>query len=216
MTSGLDVYLKEYEQLRQELTSRINLAYALIALDLTVLGAGLTVFQAFPEIVVGLSAVSCFLWLIFMDHASQVYKIAAYISLHIAPNLRAVASHSMRWEEFLRKVDAGGRPASEELYGAPDQAVPREWIVSGGPSKYLAMLFGGSSPILVIAFVASTGVDGTWPERLLRAGVLLGSLGVWLMALIRYRSFQQTIRAINRAIIYRDTKGTGQSYGQSN
>lgn len=199
MADKVDVYLKEYEQLRQELLGRINLAYALIALDLTVLGAGLTVFQTFPEVVVGLAVASSFLWLFFMDHASQVYKIAAYTALRLGPLLRATAPESLRWEEFLRDLDSGTESASRALFGSVGNDV-RGWIVSGGSSSFLALLFGGSPVVLLIAFGASSGLNGTLSERLVRLGVLLVSSAVWVVALIRWIRFKRTVKAVNSAI----------------
>lgn len=200
MVQPVEVQLKEFEQLRQEIVARINLAYALIALELTVLGAGLTVFDKFPEVVVGLAVASSFLWLIFIDHAAQVYKLAAYISLWLAPQVRSDAPGSLRWEEFLRQVDQGGEDTARALYRREGAPRPDGWIKSGGPSPFLAALFGGSPPVLLAAYAASSGLSGPLAEQAVRGGVLLASLGFWLLALWRYRAFQLTVRCINAAI----------------
>ncbi|AGZ43842.1 hypothetical protein [Actinoplanes friuliensis] len=211
MADRIDVHLKEYEQLRHELVHRIGLAYALITLNLTVLGAGLTVLQRLPAVGVGLAIASSSLWLFFIDHASQVYKIAAYIALRIGPAVRTVAPEAFRWEEFVRELDAGGSRASRVLYPGQSGPAPQNWIVSGGPSRYLAALFGGSPPILLIAFIVSSGFDGSAAEVVLRFVVLLAGLGIWAIALTRYRAFRRTVSAINEAISasYRNDQASG-------
>lgn len=200
MSQSVEVQLAEFEQLRQEIVTRINLAYALIAIDLTVLGAGLTLFDKLPEVVVGLAVASSFLWLIFIDHAAQVYKLAAYISLWLAPALRTAVPGSLRWEEFLRMVDQGGTETARALYHRDGAPLPRSWIKSGGPSPFLAALFGGSPPVLLTAYATSSDLSGSLAEQALRGGVLLASLAFWLLAVQRYWSFRSTVRCINSAI----------------
>ncbi|SNS13591.1 hypothetical protein SAMN06893096_102176 [Geodermatophilus pulveris] len=212
MASPLEAHVKEYEQLRQEILARINLAYALIALDLTVLGAGLTVFDTLPDVVAGLAVASSFLWLIFIDHAAQVYKLAAYIALWLAPEIRTAAPGSLRWEEFLRQVDQGGAKTAHALFGRQDAPQPVGWIKSGGPSPFLAALFGGSPPVLLAAYAASSGLSGSLGEQAVRGGVLFASLGFWLLAMSRYRSFRWTVKYINEAIAEsRERPGGGTS-----
>jgi hypothetical protein len=204
MAHDVDVYLKEFQLLREELVTRTNLAYALIAVDLTVLGAGLTVFQALPPAALGLAAVSSFLWLIFMDHASQVYKIAAYISLRLAPELRAVAPLALQWERFLRELDAGGQRTANALYRQGKGSAPKHWITSGASSKYTATLFAGSPPVLLIAFAVSAATPKTHvslAEHLVELAALLLSFGIWVRAIIRFRHYLHTLRAISAAIL---------------
>jgi hypothetical protein len=200
MADAADVYLMEFEQLRDELVQRTNMSYALIALDLTALGAGLTVFQAFPAIVIGLAVVTSFLWLIYIDHASQIYKIAAYIALRLAPRLEETATAAMQWENFLRQLDKGGPEAAAALSGPGDHRTPRHWIVSGGPGTYVAALFAASPPVLLATFAISSGIGGDALERLLRLAVLLATYAVWVGSIVRFCHFQETVRAINAAI----------------
>jgi hypothetical protein len=67
----------------------------------------------------------------FMDHASQEYKIAADTAPWIGPAVRSVAPLALRWEEFLREVDAGGSRAASALYGEHAGPTPRVSIVAG-------------------------------------------------------------------------------------
>jgi hypothetical protein len=200
MADAADVYLMEFEQLRNELVQRTNMAYAVVALDLTALGAGLTVFQTFPAIVVGLAVVASFLWLIYMDHASQTYKIAAYIALRLAPKLEGTAPGAMQWEHFLRELDEGDETAAAALYGPDYDRAPKHWIVSGGPGRYVATLFAASPPLLLVAFAVSSARGGDFLERILRGTVLLAALAVWVGSIIRFRHFRETIKVINAAI----------------
>jgi hypothetical protein len=205
MADAADVYLMEYEQLRDELVQRTNMSYALIALDLTVLGVGLTVFQTFPEIVIALAVVASFLWLLYIDHASQIYKIAAYIALRLAPRLEQTAPEAMQWESFLRQLDKGGPEAAAALTGPDGHRIPRYWIVSGGPGKYVAALFAASPPVLLAAFAMTSKNDGAALEPLLRLAVLLVTYAVWVGSIVRFCHFQETVRAINAAISARSS-----------
>ncbi|MGY1701241.1 hypothetical protein [Geodermatophilus sp. SYSU D00766] len=203
MATLVDVQLKEFEQLRQEIVTRINLAYALIAVELTILGAGLTLFEKLPEVVIGLAVASSFLWLIFIDHAVQVYKLAAYIALWIGPRLRSAVPGSLLWEEFLRRVDGGRAEAAHALFGRDDAPKPTGWVKSGGPSAVLAFLFGGSPPVLVAAYLAAAELSGPPLEQAVRWGALGVTAALWSLALLRYRCFRATVASIKAAILER-------------
>jgi hypothetical protein len=85
--SARTVALSEYDSLRSEINNRTTLAYTLISLELAAVGAGLSVITKLPDVLLGLAAVSCFLWLFWVDHAGAVYKLASYIALELAPKL---------------------------------------------------------------------------------------------------------------------------------
>jgi len=99
------VDLSEYEQLRNEINNRTQLSAGSIALQLAALGAGLSVLKDFPDVVVALAMVSSFLWLLWIDHTSQIYKIAASIGLRLAPRLRERNLELLGWEHFMRTLD---------------------------------------------------------------------------------------------------------------
>src|SRR5215471_17255465 len=86
--SSRTINLTEYKQLRGEINNRTQLSAGLVALQLTALGAGIFVMKEHPAVVIALTAVSSFLWLLWIDHTSQIYKIAFYIGMNLAPRLR--------------------------------------------------------------------------------------------------------------------------------
>ena len=115
MAERHDADLLEFERLRTEIDGRTQLAFGLVTLEVTALGAGLSVFERFPDVVVGLAVVSSILWTLYLDHSGQVRKLAAYIGLRLAPRLRASDHDVLGWESFLRELDAGGEVTRRAL-----------------------------------------------------------------------------------------------------
>src|SRR5215217_4678149 len=93
------VDLIEYANLRNEINNRTQLSAGLVGLNLAALGAGISIIRHVPDIVVALAGVSSFLWLLWIDHTSQIYKIAAYIGLCLAPRLREGTEELLGWEQ---------------------------------------------------------------------------------------------------------------------
>ena len=147
--SGIhDVDLAEFDRLRTEIDSRTTLSNQLISYQLTALGAGIAVFDKYPDVLLGLAAVSTFLWLFWIDHTTQIYKLAAYLELRLAPRLRKDGVDLLSWERFLRRVDTGGATAERELYGDVAgrnlQIQATKWIAG-----YAAGLLGFSTLVLL-------------------------------------------------------------------
>lgn len=196
-----DVALAEFGALRAEIDNRTTLAYALIGLELTALGAGLTVFGTVPHISLALSAVSSFLWLFWCDIAGQIYKIAAYIRIDLAPRLRTGDTDPLRWEGFLRELDAGGERARMILYPHGREDLVRSVQKSNSADWYTLLLFGGAPPAFISLYVSQSHA---WPGQ---GGVFLNLLAVfaaatlWFFAIYRFIMFQRTIRTVNQAIL---------------
>jgi hypothetical protein len=156
MANGIldtDIDLAEFDRLREEIDNRTQLSTNLVLAEIAALGAGISVLDKVPDVLLGLSAVSSFLWLLWMDHTEQIYKIAAYIAQQLAPRLRARDPECLGWERFLRILDKGGKEAGRLLYG---QLGEREDEVRVQPTRnigtYILLLFGFTAPILWAAY----------------------------------------------------------------
>jgi hypothetical protein len=193
MTTDPD--LVEYDHLRQEINNRTTLAYGLIALQLAALGAGLSAFERLPEILLGLAVVSSFLWVFWMDHTGQIFKIAAYIGLRLAPRLRKASPGAFGWERFFRDLDAGAVP--EWIDHAQDSSFPVH--TTGSVHLYTGALFGAPPPIFLIAYLAS-GLHGSGGGEVLRWVGFVGALVLWLAAMHRFVVYRRMIGVIGDMI----------------
>lgn len=202
----------EFQNLRAEINNRTNLAYALITLQLAALGTGLSVMTRVPDVLLGLAAASSFLWLFWVDHAGQVHKIAGYIALELSPHLGAdVRRPVLRWEHFLRRIDAGGGTTRRALYGgsAPQGTVHVQ--SSKAADVYAMLLFGCTPPLMIGGYVASMLV------RAERSPVLVvvpaaAATALWAYTVTRFRGFRKTVDTIGTAIRASDADaapGTG-------
>lgn len=63
--------LVEFQCLRQEIDGRTPLAYGLVALEIAALGASIAVVDKVSDTLLGAAIIPIFLWLFWMDHASQ-------------------------------------------------------------------------------------------------------------------------------------------------
>jgi hypothetical protein len=187
----------EYEQMRQEIDSRTNLAYTLIALELAALGAGISVIDKVPEVLMGAAIVSSYLWLFWMDHAGQVYKIASYIALRLAPRARKTAPGALGWEAYLREIDAGGERSQRALFG-PEKVMRRRQLARSGSADWsTGLLFGGTPPLLLVAYGVLEAHRG--PNAIRLVALALIAL-LWLFTCGRFRAFRRNIQLISAAI----------------
>ncbi len=119
----ISIHLAEYASLRQEIDNRTRLANQLVFSQLTVLGAGMAVFdvdKAFvQDVLLGLAAISACLWLFWLDHLRQIFKIGAYIGLRLAPILQGFDARALGWEKFLREIDSDEHRAGAAIFGDP-------------------------------------------------------------------------------------------------
>jgi hypothetical protein len=78
----------ELQALRQAITSHFTLSATLIALELAAFGSSLSFVDKSTHVLAGLAVISSFLWLLWIDHSTQILKIAAYIAIELAPRMR--------------------------------------------------------------------------------------------------------------------------------
>jgi hypothetical protein len=182
-----DVHVAEYEALRSEILSRTQMGNGLVTLEIAALGAGLSTFSTLPEVLVGLAAVSSVLWLLWIDQASQVWKIAFYIAERLAPELQKRVPGALGWEQFLRQFDQGGDAGK---------------AVTTNINLYMTLVFGGAPPLLLVGYAANSGsLSGS--EGAFRILALLAGTGLWLFAARVYRDFRRAIRNLDHRIARR-------------
>lgn len=180
-----DVDLAEFQKLRDEIMARTQLVNTLVGVELAALGAGISSFTTVPDVLIGLAAVSSFLWLLWLDHAEQVQKIAAYIALRLRPRLAVGADQVLRWETYMRQLDREPR-------------MPHTQAVS----NYIAGLFAGGPVVLLTIYglvVSDRFEDGSFPQVARFVGLGIAVL-LWLVTLRQYRVFRGVVATIERAI----------------
>ncbi|HYY75098.1 MAG TPA: hypothetical protein VE644_02130 [Gaiellaceae bacterium] len=183
--STRDVDLAEFQKLRDEIMARTQLVNTLVGVELAALGAGISSFTAVPDVLIGLAAVSSFLWLLWLDHAEQVQKIAAYIALRLRPRLAVGTDQVLRWETYMRQLDREPR-------------MPHTQAVS----NYIAGLFAGGPVVLLTIYglvVNDRFEDGSFPQVARFVGLGIAVL-LWLVTLRQYRVFRGVVATIERAI----------------
>jgi hypothetical protein len=180
-----DVDLAEFQKLRDEIMARTQLVNTLVGVELAALGAGISSFTTVPDALIGLAAVSSFLWLLWLDHAEQVQKIAAYIALRLRPRLAVGTDQVLRWETYMRQLDREPR-------------MPHTQAVS----NYIAGLFAGGPVVLLTIYglvVSDRFEDGSFSQVARFVGLGIAVL-LWLVTLRQYRVFRGVVATIERAI----------------
>jgi hypothetical protein len=202
------VALAEYDSLRSEINNRTTLAYALISLELAAIGVGLSVITKLPDVLLGLAAVSCFLWLFWIDHAGAVYKLASYIALELAPKLSDAAGQPMLgWEYFLRRINKDRDTARETLYGDRATDQPAYIQSTTAADRYTMLLFGVPPPIFIVGYLVT--ILGREHHRstlviwLSASAVAL----LWLFAVFRFLGFLKMVNNVGDAILARGATG---------
>jgi len=108
----------EYQALRQEVSNRQALSSTLVAADLAIFGAGVSVGIKYPDVLFALAVISSMLWLFWLSQTMQIYRIAAYVALEIRPSLRRIYGHDLlNWESYVRRLTRSRAMAIEALYG---------------------------------------------------------------------------------------------------
>lgn len=206
------VDLVDYQRVRDEIDNRTKLSSQLLNYHLLIVGAIISAYDKLPhEIAVVGAFTSNVFWLMWLDHTSQIYKLAAYIELRIAPRLRRGHPNAMSWERFMRNLDEGGATASYALFGerkGGDLDIPK----TEGIAKYIYMLFGGVSLLLLAVFVVefrasfvqviSDILQPALPDYLDVIRLLGGLLALALFAYgsVKNRQLTTTARLIKSAI----------------
>jgi hypothetical protein len=189
-TVEVTITLSEYESLRREIEMRATLSSSLIALDLSALGVGLVAAKNSIDLYAGLGFLSVMLWLFWLDHTEQIWKLATYISLRLRPVLQRAAPQSLEWESFLRRLDEQKRVRATN-YAA----------------LYITILFASVPPLLAIVLAVRAaqvpgGFDVTLGVRLASAGAVVA---FWLFALGQFRQFTRSRDQMDSWISHPDT-----------
>jgi hypothetical protein len=181
-----DVDLAEFQKLRDEIMARTQLVNTLVGVELAAVGTGISSFTSIPDVLIGLAAVSSFLWLLWLDHAEQVQKIAAYIALRLRPRLTVGSDQVLRWETYMRQLDR-------------EPKMPHTQAVS----NYIAGLFAGGPLVLLTIYglvVSDRFEDGSFPQVARFVGLGVAVL-LWVVTLRQYRVFRGVVATIERAIV---------------
>jgi hypothetical protein len=189
----------EVAGLRQEITTRVSLMNALVALELAAVGTGLTISGHSVHVLAGLAAISSFLWLLWIDQSISTYKLAAYLAIELAPGLSELAGRPLLgWEYFLRRVEAGGAASGRALY--PRTRHSRAQTTRAVRADlYVPLLFGGTPPVLLTLYVVSA-VHHRAAAVAIALACLLGT-ALWVFALVRFKDFVRNTKVLDQAVI---------------
>src|SRR3954451_20806531 len=201
---GLTIDLAEFDKLRQEIDNRTTLGSNVVALELTAVGASVAVADSVPDALLGLAAITCCLWLLWLDHAVQVYKVASYIGVHLAPQLTKAAGRPvLGWETYLRALDAGGQRARLALFpaGAPGDVGDNPVTETRSGASYVTLLFGGI-PLVTTGVYVAVVIDRyeSTAELVRFAGVAVVA-ALWIASFVRYREFRASSGHIVAALL---------------
>lgn len=205
---AISIHLAEYASLRQEIDNRTRLANQLVFSQLTVLGAGMAVFDVdkvfLQDVLLGLAAISACLWLFWLDHLRQVFKIGAYIGLRLAPILQGFDARALGWEKFLREIDSDEHRAGIAIFGDPaGRSIRFGKTRSIGANTTL--LFGAITPVLIAVYLSAymepilTG--GLAGADTIRVVAVLATVGVWGAAVRQALQLRRTMDAISDAVL---------------
>jgi hypothetical protein len=196
MSVSVGIAIAEAQSLRGEITARITLMNAVIALELATLGTGLAVIGKPTYLLAALGAASSFLWLQWLEHSTYTYKIAAYLAVELAPALSRLTGHPvLGWEEFLRRIEGNGEESRRALYPGPGVR-GRRLVYSGRHGEwYTSLLFAITPPLLQVLYVVDTRDSLV---RVLPACLAAGLM--WVYTLVRYVLHMRDIKVINQAI----------------
>lgn len=201
--SARDIDLAEFQKLRDEITARMQHVNAIVGIELTALGVGISAFTKIPDVLLGLAAVCSFLWLLWLDYAEQVQKIAAYIAIRLRPRLRAGDVDVLNWETYMRQLDSD--PATA-LYGASDPARRLRMPHTQAIGNYIAGLFAGGPIILLSIYgvlVSMRFEDGSLGQVGRFVGIGIAAT-LWLLTVRQYIIFRRLISTMEDAIAASD------------
>jgi hypothetical protein len=188
------VDLEEYKQLRAEILTRLTLHNQLTSYTVATMTAGLAIFSNYPDVLLAISFLTSWFWLLYASHDGHIFRIAQYIALELAPRLAADGHAALGWEAYLRKFDA-------REVDVPGQAAKMK-ASKTGISTSMAVIFGGSAPVLIIIFWVSQ-----WPIQ--KPGIpLYGrilatacAIVMWVNAMRRARDTTLLRKNVNSAIV---------------
>jgi nicotinamide riboside transporter PnuC len=139
-----DIHLAEFNRCRDEIDNRTDISEKLVLAQITALGTGIAVLDKTPDVLLGLSAVTSFLWLFWTAHTHATSQLSGYIALQLAPRLRGLVQNHrvLGWEEYRRIYPSLTRSTDIESPEKPKNAA--DWKL---------WLFAGTTPVLLLVYV---------------------------------------------------------------
>lgn len=206
-----DVDLMEFQRLRSEIDNRTTISESIIIAHITALATGLSLLEKVPDVLLALSYVSSLLWLSWLAHTRQIYKLSGYIAIVLAPRLpKLPEKRALYWEEYSRMVDRVGTRA----FGLSYPHLLKEAIATIATaahyqniSWFIGMFFM-CGPLLLFIYVIvilgkQCGIDDLIlePVNYLRLMLMGGSLYLWCVARKRYKETDAVRKAIEDAVL---------------
>jgi hypothetical protein len=177
------VDLEEYKQLRAEILARLTLHNQLTSYTVAAIAAALAVFSSYRDVLLALSFLTSWFWLLYSSHDAHIFRIAHYIGTELAPRLKTDEHDVLGWERSWRKTaDAK--------------------ISKTGISTSMAIIFGGSTPVLTAIFwlpqLPVQNFDVAFYGRILAT---LCAIAMWFNAIYYARLAASVRRQVNTAIL---------------
>lgn len=199
MAEDVALDVAELQALRQEIASHFTLSTTLMALELAAFGSSLSLVDKSTYILPVLAVISSFLWLLWIDHSTQILKIAAYISIDLAPRMsQCLGRPVLGWEIFLRRINSGDERSATALYGVSPP--PRTTIVRPLRSEsYTPLLYGVAPPLLYTLYASANLRGGTATSMVWLICAAGGTL--WAFTISRFVDFVRNAKIIDQAIL---------------
>jgi hypothetical protein len=205
--------LAEFDRLREEIDNRTELSTNLILAEIAALGAAISVIEKVHDVLLGLPVLGSFLWLLWMDHTQQIYKIGLYIAQDLAPRIRQSHPNSFGWEKFFRVLDKGGPGGAEAGQGSGLKV--RHTV---NVFRYIAFLFGWTSPVflalygfielinplkLLLHCLSRDSLTSCQPDyaAIFRFIGFVAAWMVWGYAYAQYGGFRKAVQEINGLVV---------------
>jgi hypothetical protein len=153
-----DIFKSEYEQVMAESREHLKVCDTLVALEVTALGVGIPIGLTHFYVLPALAILTIILSLRYLDHVTEMYRIAAYVSVELRTKLISVVSNQdiLRWERFLRVLRPGQYSYTFTSDTPPQTQTPtvptEKWSELKPGLSYTFILFGLAPPLLFLAF----------------------------------------------------------------
>ncbi|HVR10782.1 MAG TPA: hypothetical protein VMW75_22250 [Thermoanaerobaculia bacterium] len=199
------VDLTEFECLRKEIDNRTQIGHNIILAQVAMFGAGISLFDKLPDVLVGLAFVPSLLWLLWLDNTLQVFKLGTYIATVLAPRLSSHNVEVLGWERFRRLIDSGESPAVKSLFAnspshtrrAKRVTLPRERTRQ--VAFYTMPLFAGC-PLVLMALYPILPLAGQADHVQIRLAGLAMAFCLWVFASVKYWRFERSVSILDYAI----------------
>ena len=148
------ISLADYGRTRDEIDKRTALSAQLLNFEIILVAAMFSGFEKIPkEALIVVCCLSSVLWLMWIDHTSQIYKLAAYNELVVARTLRQRYPGVLAWEDYLRRLE------DETQAGAALSVDPHRkqfrLLKTQNIGNYITLLFAFSSIALGLLYIQS-------------------------------------------------------------